>query len=303
MLEAAHQFSPDQGSCGPVAQGERGPIARDVDLERAAGTGRIVLSGIGGDTRVADIHQRFPIAVMFPEIAGGSAKEVVIVNASGGIAGGDRLDIDVVAQEEAAVVVTNQAAEKVYRALDRPARIVTRLKVGETARLAWLPQETIVFNRARVLRQTEVDIQSGAELIALEWLVLGRTARGEDVVGGHIADSWRIRKDGRLIWADGFRVTDNMFGQLRRAALLCDWKAVGTLVYFGPGLDARLSSLRDIALSLDCQCAATIVGAVIIVRVAATDGAKLRRGLRSLLEQFGREHGAGPFGVPRMWSC
>ncbi|WP_454630691.1 urease accessory protein UreD [Bradyrhizobium cenepequi] len=300
MLESAHQFNPVEDLSDPAAPGG---TARDVDLERARGAGRIVLTGVGGDTRVAEVHQRFPIALMCPEIAGESSKEVVIVNASGGIAGGDRLDIEVVAREEAAVVVTNQAAEKVYRALDRPARIVTRLTVSETARLAWLPQETIVFNNARILRQMDVDLHSGAELIALEWLILGRTARGEDVVGGHIADGWRIRKDGRLIWADGFRLTDNVFGQLHRAALLCDWKAVGTLVYFGPGLDARLSSLREIALSLDCQCAATIVGAVIIVRVAATDGAKLRRGLRSLLEQFGRELGAGPFGVPRMWSC
>ncbi|WP_244425520.1 urease accessory protein UreD [Bradyrhizobium sp. STM 3843] len=276
---------------------------RDVDLERARGAGRVVLTGIGERTRVAEVHQRFPIALMFPEVAGGSAKEVVIVNASGGIAGGDRLDIEVVARGEAAVVVTNQAAEKIYRALDRPARIVTRLTVCETARLAWLPQETIVFNNARIVRQTEIDLHSGAELIALEWLVLGRTARGEDVVAGHVADGWRIRRDGRLIWADGLRLTNEVFGQLRRAALLGEWKAAGTLVYFGPCLDARLSCLREIALSLDCQCAATIVGALIVVRVAATDGAKLKRGLRILLEQFGRELGAGPFGVPRMWSC
>ncbi|MBR0858280.1 urease accessory protein UreD [Bradyrhizobium liaoningense] len=303
MLEAAHQFDPGEGLTVPAAPGGHGGAVRDVDLERARGAGRIVLTGIAGDTRVAEVYQRFPIALMLPEIADASSKEVVIVNASGGIAGGDRLDIEIVAREEAAVVVTNQAAEKVYRALDQPARIITRLKVCETARLAWLPQETIVFNGARSLRQMDIEIHSGAELIALEWLILGRTACGEDILGGHIADGWRIKKDGRLIWADGFRLTDDVFGQLHRAALLSDYKAVGTLVYFGPGLDARLGSLRDIAPSLECQCAATIVGAIIIVRVAATDGARLRRGLRSLLEQFGEELGAGPFGVPRMWSC
>jgi urease accessory protein len=230
-------------------------------------------------------------------------KEAVIINSSGGIAGGDRLEIEVVALNHASVAVTTQAAEKIYRALDRPARVATKLKACGTAKLAWLPQETIVFNQARIRRQTEIDLCSGAELIALEWLVLGRAARGEEVVSGHISDSWRLKRDGHLIWADGFRVSDEGFAQLHRKALLGNWKAVGTLIYFGPSLETRLGILREIAASLDCRCAATIVGAIIIVRVAAAASSDLRRGLRSLLEQFSRELGPGPFGVPKMWSC
>jgi hypothetical protein len=81
------------------------------------------------------------------------------------------------------------------------------LKACEAAKLAWLPQETIVFNWGRLSRETEIKVSSGAELLALEWLVLGRAAHGEEMVGGHIADSWRVKKDGRLIWADSFRAT------------------------------------------------------------------------------------------------
>jgi urease accessory protein len=44
-----------------------------------------------------------------------------------------------------------------------------------------------------------------------EWLVLGRTPHGENMVGGHITDSWRVKKDDRLIWADSFRITDEIF--------------------------------------------------------------------------------------------
>jgi urease accessory protein len=109
--------------------------------------------------------------------------------------------------------------------------------------------------------------------------------------------------DGRLVWADGFRVADEMFAHLHRKALLSKWKAIGTLVYFGPCLDARLQVLREIAASLDCECAATIVGTIIIVRVAAAASADLKRGLRSLLDRFGLELGPGPFGTPKMWSC
>jgi urease accessory protein len=303
MLEATHQCNPGEGLSDPKAHGAGAGNVRDIDLERANGAGRIVFTSSEHGTRIAEVYQKFPIGLMFPRVGGDLVKEAVIVNSSGGIAGGDRLEVEVVALKNASVVVTTQAAEKIYRALDRPARVATKLKACGTAKLAWLPQETIVFNQARIRRQTEIDLCSGAELIALEWMVLGRTACGEKVASGHISDSWRIKKDGRLIWADGFRVSDEVFAQLHRKALLCDWKAVGTLIYFGPSLDARLRVLRDIAASLDCCCAATIVGAIIVVRVAAAAGSDLRRGLRSLLDQFSRELGPGPFGIPKMWSC
>ena len=199
--------------------------------------------------------------------------------------------------------MTSQAAEKVYRALDEPARIATKLKACEGSKLAWLPQETIVFNRARFKRETEIELSSGAELLALEWLVLGRAAHGEEIIGGHITDSWRVRREGRLVWADSFRATDDMFPHLHRNALLANYKAIATLIYFGPYLDTRLEFFRDIARSLECYCAATSVDGLIIVRFAAEAAFDLRLALRSLLQQLSRDLGAGPFRVPKMWSC
>jgi urease accessory protein len=207
------------------------------------------------------------------------------------------------ARPNASIAVTSQAAEKIYRALDEPARITTLLKACEAAKLAWLPQETIVFNRGRLSRETEIDLSSGAELLALEWLVLGRAALGEEVVGGHISDNWRVKKDGRLIWADSFRAMDETFPHLHRKALLSNCKAVATPVYFGPHLDARLEFLRDIVPSLECHGAATLVGGLIIVRFAAKLSSDLRYALRSLLQHFSCELGPGPFRVPKMWSC
>ena len=275
----------------------------DKDLQRADGCGRIVLSGSERGTRVMDIFQRSPIRIIFPTSVNGALQEAVLINIAGGIAGGDRLECGVTVLANASIAVTSQAAEKVYRALTEPARIATKLKACEAAKLAWLPQETIVFNLGRVSRETEIELSSGAELLALEWLVLGRAAHGEEVVGGNITESWRVKKDGRLIWADSFRATDEMFPHLHRKALLSNCQAVGTLIYFGPHPDTRLEFLRDIAPSLECQCAATSVGGLIVVRFAAKLSSDLRLALRSFLQQFSRELGAGPFRVPKMWSC
>jgi urease accessory protein len=250
-----------------------------------------------------DVFQRSPIRVLFPRANGAAVEEAVLVNTAGGIAGGDRLEFSVTVLANASIAVTSQAAEKVYRALNEPARIATKLKASEGGRLAWLPQETIVFNQARISRETEIEFSSGAELLALEWLVLGRAAHGEAMRGGRITDSWRVKKDGRLIWGDTFRATNEVFPHMGRKALLSECKAIATLLYFGPNLDLTLEIFRNLAPSLGCPCAATLVSGLMVARFAATASSDLRLALRTGLQLFGRELGPGPFRVPKMWSC
>jgi urease accessory protein len=275
----------------------------DNDLQRADGCCRIVLSGSENGTQIEDLFERSPLRVMFPRSEHCAVEEAVLINTAGGVAGGDRLEYSVAALPGASIAVTSQAAEKVYRALDNPARVATRLKARESTRLAWLPQETIVFDRARLHRTTEIELFSGAELLALEWLVLGRAAHGEVMVGGSIIDGWRVRKDGRLIWADSFRISGEIFGHLNRKALLSNFNSIATLVYFGPYLDRRLEFLWEILPSLGCDCAVTLVSGLIVTRFAAKQSSDLKLALRSFLQQFERELGSRPFRVPKMWLC
>jgi urease accessory protein len=240
---------------------------------------------------------------MFPRVTGGAVEEAVLINTGGGVAGGDRLECSIKALEKASITVTSQAAEKVYGALDEPARITTKLKVSEAAKLAWLPQETILFNSARICRNTEIEVCSGAEVLAVEWIVLGRSAHGEQMVNGQITDSWRVKKDGRLIWADTFRCVDETYPHLHKKALLSRYRAIATLVYFGGDLNDRVELIRDIAPSLECCCGATLVRGVMIVRFAAEAAFELRLALQRVLQQFRQDRGPGPFRVPKMWSC
>lgn len=267
----------------------------DRDLQRSTGACRIVFRGTKEGTRIVDVFERSPIRVLFPRVDR-AITESVIVNTAGGIAGGDRLESAVTALGESSVVVTSQAAEKVYRALHEPARTATRLTACDAASLAWLPQESICFDGARLHRQTAIEVSSEAELLALEWLVLGRAAHAEQMVHGTIFEGWRVEREGRLVWADSFRLTDDVFPHLHDKALLADSSCVATLVYVGPELEARLSLSREIAASQRCHCAATTVGGLVIVRFAAGSGYELKLALWSFLERF-------RFGVPKMWSC
>lgn len=274
----------------------------DRILERAEGVCRIVAGGSERGTRIMDIYQKSPTRVLFPRMENGRAPEAVLVNTSGGIAGGDRLQSSIAVLSGASLAVTTQTAERIYRAIDTPANISTTLKLLEGATLAWLPQETIVFNRARIVRRTEIDFSSGAEFLALESLVLGRTAHGEKLVEGSIVESWLVRKDGRLVWADTLRLTDEVFLHLSRKALLSDSIAIATLLYSGADPERPVQVIRDLSASCHCLCGATIVAGIAIGRFAASSSAELKTTLRCLLREFGKET-PGPFDVPKMWSC
>src|SRR5262249_40362294 len=157
-----------------------------------------------------------------------------------------------------------------------------------------------VFDHARLCRRIEIEISPGSELLALECLVLGRAARGERLSAGAIVDTWQVRKSGRLQWGDTFRLTDEVFSQLSRKALLSDSTALATLVYFGPDLEECLQLIRAESVSFECQCGATLVGGMVVARFAARSSFELKTALRSLLQKFGEELAPGPFRVPKM---
>ncbi len=68
----------------------------------------------------------------------------------------------------AGLTVTTAAAEKVYRSLAPETEIAVKLEVGQGGKLAWLPQETIVFDQVRLRRSIDVDLAQGANLLLAE---------------------------------------------------------------------------------------------------------------------------------------
>ena len=155
----------------------------------------------GGRNRLERLYQQGCAKAILPR-SHARLPEAVLVNTSGGITGGDRLDYVMTAGDGAGLVVTTQAAERIYRAASGVGQIETRLTLGAGAELAWLPQETIVFEGGAVARRLEVEMAEDAQLTALETVVLGRAAMGERVTVGHISDQWRIRRGGRLVLLD-----------------------------------------------------------------------------------------------------
>src|SRR3712207_2637130 len=88
--------------------------------------------------------------------------EGVLINTGGGMTGGDRMNVDVALRAAASTVVTTQAAEKIYRSDGPDTEIAVALALDLGSCLAWLPQEQILFDGARLRRTLNVTMPSDA---------------------------------------------------------------------------------------------------------------------------------------------
>src|SRR5262249_61414572 len=153
------------------------------------------------------------LRVRFPGAAGREL-EAVLVNTAGGMAGGDRVGIDIAVGPDAAVLLGTAAAEKVYRSTGSATNVAITLDLAAGAHLRWLPQETILFDRARLSRTIDVAMAEDASLVLAEAIVFGRSAMGETVEGGALTDRWRVRVGGRLVFAESVRLACPVAGRL-----------------------------------------------------------------------------------------
>jgi urease accessory protein len=129
----------------------------------------------------------------------------IIVHPPGGIAGGDRLAIDVHVGRQAWAQLTSPGAAKWYRAAG-PAHQTLSLRVEAGATLEWLPQETIVYAAAQAELNTRIELEGDARLFYWDMIALGRPASGERFDRGYFQAQLDISRDGEPLWHERQRV-------------------------------------------------------------------------------------------------
>lgn len=270
---------------------ETGPAPRRQRSEGRVHVGAAVFSGV---SRLKDLAERGNLRARLPR--GATGVEAVLVNTAGGVACGDLFHISATAAPGAHLTLTTPAAEKVYRSDGPDSRIEVRLQAEDGARLEWLPQETILFDRARLIRHYDVELAPTARFLSFEALVLGRLAHGDVMVEGHVVDHWRVRRGGRLAYADALRLSGPIGALLARPAIAAGARALATLLYVAPDAEARLDEARALLEGVPCECGASAWNGVLAVRWLAPDSATLRGAAASFLIGF---RGAP---LPRVWA-
>lgn len=272
------------------------PKVAEAALARAVGALEIRFRRRGDLTVLDHLYQQGCAKARFPKREPWAFTSAVTLNTSGGLTDGDRIATTVEWGAGTAATVAAQAAERAYRAMGPvPARLSTRLTVGAGARAEWLPQETILFDGAALHRDLQVDVAGDAVFTGLEQVVFGRTARGEVVRSGQFRDAWRIRRDGRLIYADVLALSGDMQETLSARATGQGMVAAASIVHVAPGAGDRLEEVRN-ALGHFSLWGASAEDDMLMIRLLGETGAHLRPMVLAALAPLrdGRP-------VPRVW--
>nr|WP_246484676.1 urease accessory protein UreD [Marivibrio halodurans] len=288
-----------------------GSRSETLRLQRAVGAVRVSAKpGHRRGTTVLDgLYQQGAGKARFPRTHS-PWLEAVLLNTAGGITGGDRLTTGVSVADGAHLVATTQTAERVYRSLGEDGCLDATVSVAGGGVCEWLPQETILFDGARLKRTLNVEMADDSRLTLLEPVVLGRQAMGEVVRRARLVDQWRIRRGGRLVFADALRFEET--GTLaRRRGVLDGARAFASLLHVAPEAEARLEEARAILAGLPgladprgdvgagagvgVEAGASAWDGMLSLRFVAADGACLRRALMAFLERF------RAVALPRVW--
>jgi urease accessory protein len=121
---------------------------------------------------------------------------------------------------------------------------------------------------------------------------------GEQVRALALTDRWRVRRGGRLVYADSLVFAGPTDDWFMSKAGLAGCRAIATLLLVSPDAEARLGDVRSILPALPVEAGASAWDGMLAVRLAACDGMDLRRALVGLLGLVREEKT-----LPRLWSC
>ncbi len=270
------------------------------------GQARLRLKAENGVTRLADLFHAQPLRLLFPHNEPGDVFQAALTCVAGGLVAGDRHQIEVMVETGGRATVIGQAAEKIYRSRGEDCVIEVELDVADNAWLEWLPQETILFDQARLRRNSKVRLAARGRLLAGDILVFGRAARGEMLAGGLVRDGWEVRgADGRLAWKDVLHMEGDLAALIGNPATFDGARAYGSAYYAAPDSESFLPLARQVAARFETQAlriASTFVGGLLVTRFLGTEALALRNAFAGLWCAL-RQAAAGlPFAMPRLWT-
>ncbi len=272
--------------------------AAAIAPQRAWGKGRLTAKPFAGRTRLAEFYQEGCAKIRLPDTFD-ATMEAVLINSSGGLTGGDHMEWEFSAGEATQLTLTTQACEKIYKASAGTAAVRAKISVGAGATVHWLPQETILFDRASLSRRLDVEIAEGGEFLAVEAILLGRKAMGEAMRTGLFQDCWRVRKGGILLHAENLRLSHDIAALTQETATLGGQVAFATLFYSGRDCERQLEKLRALIGGANGGVSHYHVAGQdkLIARLVAADGFALRKILIPVISHLRK--GAS---VPKVWN-
>ncbi len=253
-------------------------------------------------TRIDRLYQEGAAKIRFPGAAVSEGAEAVLINTGGGLTGGDSLSWEIEVGPDCDLAITTQACEKIYKSADGTAAVETRLIAARGSSVAWLPQETILFDQGRLDRTLNIEMVEDARVLICEAVVFGRTARNETFSSGAFVDRWRVTRNDTIVHREDTRFLGDTGALLEGAAVLGGRAAMATLMLFAEDAESFVEPARNCASSheaVNTGISAWRVGETgkLLARMVAGDGYDLRKALVPVLEVLSQRAE-----VPKVWS-
>ncbi len=265
-------------------------------MQRSHGRAMVRFGLRAGRVHLIDLAQSGSGKAMLPRVFG-PTPEAVFLNTSGGLTGGDSLHFTMQLEAGARLTATTQTAERAYATSGDGARVLVQAEVGAGGHLDWLPQETILFEAAHVVRKTEIDLAAGASALIVESLVLGRRAMGEAPCRARLTDHRMIRREGRPFWAETLRIDPEVLSCAASPAILGGAKAMAVIAHIAQNAEDAASALRALPVQDGAQMAVSGWNGRCLIRIAASDSWPLRAQVIRVITTLR----AAP--MPRVWQC
>ena len=268
---------------------DSGPINQ---LQRSRGRASVGFAARLGRVRLATLEQSGSAKAMLPRVSV-NVPEVVFLNTSGGLTGGDRLSYHLDIPPHCAVTATTQTAERGYASPGPAASVRITASVGAGGRLNWLPQETLIYEDCHVSRETKVELVGDAACLMVETVILGRHAMGEAPRRARLTDRRLVERDGRPVWAETLRLDGNALMQTGQPAMLNGANCCAIIALIAPDAPDLTERVRATLTVSGCQSAASGWNGKLLVRLSARDGWPLRQQMARTL--------AALTPLPRVW--
>jgi urease accessory protein len=164
---------------------------------RTGRDGRLELGFEARAGRTVLTRRRFtlPLQALEPmDLDGDGVATLLLLNPTGGVLAGDRLETGITLGPGARVCLSTPSATRVYRSPGVAAVQRLAIDVGGGAALEWVPDHLIPSPGARLRQSVEIRLAADATLLYLDAWAAGRIARGE-AWGFDLLDSSLLVRD------------------------------------------------------------------------------------------------------------
>jgi len=270
---------------------------------RAKGKLEIGYQQIQEKTRLHSLYQQEPLRALFPTNTATGVMETILINMTGGIAGGDQHSVNIHMGMHAAGLITTQSAEKIYRSLGRESELSLRLSLDPGSWLEWIPQETILFNEAKLRRLNQIHTSRTSRLMSGEILIFGRTAHAERILSGLMHDHREVYRDNHLIWVDALHLEEDFGDVLNHPAAFNGARAYAIFIYVSDDSSHYLDCAREVLNEINfIHSAATCVSKeILVVRWLGANAMQLRLAYGSFWRKFRFIVAGLPEQLPTLW--